>query len=832
MRKLLSKILPCLLVVLLVLGVASCRGGNEGYNHPSKEPMVSNADEAFLQLGNKTITNKAVYNRLIQTYGLDAMISWMDEITLKDFQIDEKDFEEHLNYIIYGVTDLENSDLTAEEIKEAEEKHNKSMFNQGYETEEEWRKYYELEYKRYAYGLAEYEKRIDELNKDEKTQIFDEEMYQTTFESIFKNDYTAIILTFDSEYEALQALQEENVNIKNMTFGWTDANDKKLTADQIKAIFTNIHNSMNPTVPAEQEFKYIADEYKNELANYSATIANKVAGLSSFEENYEKSYTVAPLSYGSRYYLALKVSETNTYDKYEDATDEQKAEVKKYLLETSITSSFLLVSAQQKATLKIYDEGLEIGYTKYYNDNITETGLDLAKYVTTTDESSTVVAEFTYEGTKYELTADELYQRLVDKYGVALSLLYAQEYIVLSNPEFNKVTEYETGKVIDQETYDKYYKTDITTYKEALEKGDYASKGFPANYGWDKFMLDYFGVATEAELMALYGGSLYAAAEGYFIKDIYMDEEVKETDEEGNEVVTQTADHLVQAEMEKIFNEYFSASMIGVYAYYDKEENGLTNNVADEMTEAQENLAKELVELVYTTAKEVKAEEINGTLAAALQEVVNEYKSTPVFAANQWAKFKQAGLQLTLVTSTTYTNTSTADEAILNEAQKQWELVKEYKNDKTANPKGIDALGQTLDPGYRNVTDSVITYLTAEHFGDKSEAFISNDAAYRLVITKAFDHTYIKKSSSLYKPTLAEYESYLKDTSNVSSAVATAIKTYYTTAIANLTTTEIISDLLFTNTKDLINNDTMKFIGKPELKEIALKLINESLEKE
>ena len=249
------------------------------------------------------------------------------------------------------------------------------------------------------------------------------------------------------------------------------------------------------------------------------------------------------------------------------------------------------------------------GYNKYYNDNITEAKLELDKYVTTTEENDKVVAEFTFNGEKYQLTADQLFERLLNKYGAALSLLYAQEYIVLSNPEFNKVTEYATGKVLDQETYDKYYKTDIQAYKDALAKGDYASKGFPANYGWDKFMLDYFGVATEAELMALYGGSLYSAAEGYFIKDIYMDEEIK--DEEGN--VTQTADHLVQAEMEKIFEEYFSASMIGVYAYFDKAANGLTDNIADEMSDEEEALAKEFVELVYKQAKVERDNEINQT---------------------------------------------------------------------------------------------------------------------------------------------------------------------------------------------------------------------------
>ena len=837
MKKLLSKILPCFLIVLLLLGVASCKPktSESSYAHPGKEPMVSNADQAFLTLGGKTITNKTVYNRLIQTYGLDAIIAWMDEITLKDFVYDEADFEEHLNLIIYGTTDL--SELSEEEKAEKEKEHNETMFSQGYETEAEWKKYYELEYKRYAYGLSEYEKHVDKLNENEKTAIFNDEIYQTTFESIFQNDYTVILLTFDSEYEAKQILAEYDIDLRNLTFGWQKVvNDTavKLTAEEVKSVFTQIHQAMNPGVSAEQTFKHNAEEYKHELANYSATIANKVAGLETIDADLNKSYTHAPVAYGSRFFLALKLAETTTYGKYEDATDEQKAEVKKYLLESSITSSFLLASAQQKAALKIYDEGLEVGYNKYYNDNITDAKLELDKYVTTKDENDKVVAEFKFNEQTYQLTADELFDRLLKKYGAALSLLYSQEYIVLSNPDYNKVTEYATGKVLDQETYDKYYKTDIQAYKDALAKGDYASKGFPANYGWDKFMLDYFGVATEAELMALYGGSLYSAAEGYFIKDIYMDKEVK--DEAGT--VIQTADHLVQAEMEKIFKEYYSASMIGVYAYFDKAANGLTDNIADEMTAEQEALAKEFVELVYAQAKEERDAEINGTIAAGLEKVVKEYKSTPYFTVNQWTKFKKAGLQLVLVTSTTYTNTSTADEAILAEAKKQYQLVSDYATNKELNPDGVKPMGQTLDPGYRTLVKGAAVTVKADVFGDQSEAFVANNAAYRLVITKAFKPTYIKENADKpeigpeYKPTLEQYESYQKDSSNVSSTIASAIKAYYTPAIANLTKATIISEKLFNTTKGLVEDETIKFVSHPELKENVLAIIEQSLNKD
>lgn len=841
MKRMFSKLLPCLLAVLLVVGLVGCKK-EEKYAHPSVEASISNGSEVFLELGQKQITNQTVYNRLVQTYGLTALVEWIDEITLANQEVVAEEFKEQLDYIIYGTTDIDDLDEEAKE--KAYNAFVKQMYAQGYQTEEAWKAYYELEYKRYAFGLEKFEAYVNEKNasENEKDHLLSEEDFEIAYNTIYQNDYKAIILTFDSEYEAKQLLSYKGVDTTKLSFGWVKKDGTAYTAEEVKALFTEIHEAINPGVEAEQEYKFDAEAYRNELAAVSATINNKIKGLSALDKVSEetparKCYTSTPIAFGSRYFLALKLSETQTYTEYKDATDEQKQAVLDYLLETAISSSFLLAQAQIEAlkgdnNLTIYEEGLEIGYKVNFETNLESAGLatdeNKALFATTSEESASVVAKLVYNGKTYELTADQLFARLVNKYGPALSLLYIQEYIVLSNPEYNKVTNYFTGEKLnnDEETtklYDKYYAASVQTYKDGLAKGDYASKGFPANYGWDKFMVDYLGVSSEAELMHLYGGSLYSASEGYFIKDIYLDEEVK--DEEGN--VTQTKDHLVQAEMQKIFDEYYSATMIGVYAFYDKADNGIANGVAEEMTEAQEALAKELVELVYTEAKKAKGTD---TLAKALEKVVKEYKSTSyTIHTNKWSSYKKAGLQLTLVSSTTYTNTSTADDAIKAEAKKQWEAVKAYKDNASGtNPNKVDAIGQTLDPGYRNVSNSFITYVTAETFGDMSEAFISKNAAYRLVITKAADHTYIKKSDSTFKPTYEQYESYNKDSSNVSSAVATAIKTYYNTAIANLTKTAIVSDTLFTETQELINANTVKF-GNESIKAVTLKIIEDSL---
>lgn len=832
MKRILSKILPCLLIVLIAVGLVGC---NKKYKHPKNSPMVSNPSEVFLTLGNKKLTNEQVYNRLLQTYGLDTLINWMDEILLADTKIeDQTAFEEQMNFIKYGTTDVDS--LTLEQKEKAEKNFAESMLSQGYANEAEYTAYYELEYKRYAEGLKAFTKYIEKLDadEDESKHVLTDEDYKIAYKTLYQSNYNVILLIFDSEQEARQILKEKNVDVNNLTFGWVNSETKeKYSLDEVKTIFTSIYEEMGFEGDAVKTYNFLEKTYSNELSKISAVISNKVSTLSTMEDEAKiedaekqlhKFYTHAPLVAGNRYYLVLKVSETNVpAEEYANATEEQKAAVKKYLMESLVSSDYLLYNAQLShvaSGVKIYDEALEIAYSKYYNKNAESVGIELTKeqkFNTTKKESKDVVAEITVKGVTHKLTANDLYARLLKHYGHSLALLYTQEYLILSNAKFNTVTDYLNGKVLDKETYNKYYKTDVQKYKDNLKNGAYEADGFPANYGWNQFMVDYLGVASEFELMHVYGSSIYNAAEANYVKSLYMSEE----ETKGEDGETKTKDQAVQDEMDRIFKDFFSATAVGVYAYYDKDLDG----ISDEMTEEETKKAKELVDLIYTLAKDYRVEETNGTLAAGLEKAVNEYKASTYFSINHWQNYKKAGLKVALVTSTTYTNTSSVAEEIKAEMRAQWELVKAYKNSEYTT--SIDLLGKTLDPGYRKSEGSKVLYVTSQYFGDQREAFVANDSAYRLVITKATAPTYISSSKGEYKPTLQQYESYLKDSSNVSSAVATAIKTYYTTAIANLTKTEIVSDKLFKDCENLIKEETVKF-ANADMKELVLKIIANS----
>jgi hypothetical protein len=164
MKRMFSKLLPCLLAVLLVVGLVGCKK-EEKYAHPSVEASISNGSEVFLELGQRQITNQTVYNRLVQTYGLTALAEWIDEITLENQEVVAEEFKEQLDYIIYGTTDVDDLDEEAKE--KAYNAFVKQMYAQGYQTEEAWKAYYELEYKRYAFGLEKFEAYVNEKNASE-----------------------------------------------------------------------------------------------------------------------------------------------------------------------------------------------------------------------------------------------------------------------------------------------------------------------------------------------------------------------------------------------------------------------------------------------------------------------------------------------------------------------------------------------------------------------------------------------------------------------------------------------------------------------------------------
>ena len=124
-----------LLTICAVLVCASCKKCSK--DKQKQNPVISNQNEVFLKVGNFQVSNNEAYYQLLNSYGLETLLSIVDDKLLPAIQ-DEEGYQEYLDEVIYG--DEEKSD---------------ELFNEFIEnlplsglTEENYDAYYRLSYRR------------------------------------------------------------------------------------------------------------------------------------------------------------------------------------------------------------------------------------------------------------------------------------------------------------------------------------------------------------------------------------------------------------------------------------------------------------------------------------------------------------------------------------------------------------------------------------------------------------------------------------------------------------------------------------------------------------
>ena len=76
MKKLFKRIIPCLLIVFSVFAIAACNDGTD-YKYPSQAPLYTKGG-IFAEIGNLKISNEDIYNRLMQSYGVEEIENAID----------------------------------------------------------------------------------------------------------------------------------------------------------------------------------------------------------------------------------------------------------------------------------------------------------------------------------------------------------------------------------------------------------------------------------------------------------------------------------------------------------------------------------------------------------------------------------------------------------------------------------------------------------------------------------------------------------------------------------------------------------------------------------
>jgi hypothetical protein len=479
-----------------------------------------------------------------------------------------------------------------------------------------------------------------------------------------------------TNYENRSALNREDFENYYKRYSINPARDLNrdvaLTTAQVKAAFVNVYNLLNPTAQIEISGSSIVgkgdvsysptltyDELTKVNASLRSHIYTTLVSESSMEDPNDTTngqpYSSRFLQFGTPYYLVFKLSDGKAAEEgilVEDPQDAEKeifsatateirTEMYDLLLKSKLTSAYI-----SEVVSKYYDD-VEINIydpivRTLYEQSFTYTGK-------TDNKSGNVVA--TIGGT--EITVNDFYTRLEKSYGINISLDLLSNQYLLSSDKYT---------ITDADR--KSYQTQFEDIISQFSANNFASAGFPASMGREKFLLLAFGSRTNQEAI----NQIYVFPE---LRVQYL----KDFEVHYGEDVYAKLSQLTRLQYEN----YKSMNVSHLLIYVDQNGDGNPDNPQDYLDSldvaGQQAVLEGLVDLVKLVYSKVG---YYSTLANGLQTLATEFNNSgrilrgndiPPVGPNDpkldiqpeltWARFRQLGFYLKFENlSSAITNTS------------------------------------------------------------------------------------------------------------------------------------------------------------------------------
>ncbi len=559
-----------------------------------------------------------------------------------------------------------------------------------------------------------------------------------------------------------EATRELEFNIKATSSSSTAKDLVTVSVDAVDPIKSHTFDLNNDMANGYAKFIWeITDD--SSFATYLTSDSSELT-LSDDAADFNNSYTVKPVAVGDYYCLMIKFHETEEL-KLEDEIENVVADMLEDLY-TSNNYEKLYYENRNENNFKIYDKFIEAIY-EYSYDTFFGTTLSLDDY----DEfkiSKKTKTKVVASVDGYQITPDELFEILENKYGAIYVKSFIDQYIII-NSEFN--TSYNPWKgIIDKDYLKSLQKSDINSFKQNFEL-DYFTysylsyygfiPNFPASYGWNDFINDYYNVDDEKDLLISqnYGGKIYSNTLTAYTNSLY------------------TYEDLVAA-MDKASSEAYDVDVMNLIVSVDYDYDGtpdtkiVESNKEDvneqNWTDAQIALVEELSQVIFARIDEVLAV---GTLSEKLTEMVNVYNNSsytvvddPMTAdlKDAFGKYKLAGLYISFEATTNYKQSSSL-------VQEFHDAMYEIYNYAKTNGLVYDEEAAKDDSTYTNPIVDPIKYNVV----DGKYAFASAYGYHVVAIEQAYE--------IVDKPTEDEIALY-----NAANNLSTA-QSSYSTATSNLT---------------------------------------------
>lgn len=745
----------------------------------SKDPMVSDPDGVYVEIkeGNYTykVTRKKIYEVLKEQVGYSLLKDLIDTELLKNEKnssgksywnlVTDEEIEKELENDIFPSG---TEGLTEDEINEARKKYFDKMFEEyGLTTEEEVKEYYRLNFAKEKYAKDKLIASLDE--KD-----FTDSDYETYFKNNYKDEYYAIVVSFDTEKKLLTALEQLGYKFNtDKTLAFADGTP--LNKEQVIKMFIDLYNLANipnvedyPTntlvLKEGKHYKYengkivfnideldILHYTNSEISNYQSEIATALSEFVSYNEG-DNFYTKTPRTYknGARYSMYMKIGQVSY--KFEDV----KAEIREKLINQRLTSVYInteMGKLRAKYNIVFFDSEFNKEYTsdaKYY-------GFEYSNKKT----SKELIAKTDLK----EYTADDLFKVMNRNYGISASISEIEFNRFVDNLDFNKIYDFKNKKVLNEDKWETILDA-IKDEKKNFKQNLYEADGYPKSIGWKNYIKAVYGVENETELQKYF---VYQDVKDAYSKSLGALEGLDENS---------TLWKFYHQQMEKMVEEYFKVTGVHLLiTVYDKNGNPIDPS---EWTATQVEYAKEFYNQVmdylnnetYTDSATKKLQNLQAAFDRApyfVPGLPQNTESQPaisglsyVYNGIEISKFKSAGLSATFQDLGTFTN---------------GKMVKEFN----------DAAKMIWDAN-NNSSDTVI-------YGNVKK----EDGSYTYLVTQFGYHVYVNTktypieeyATGKILPTIEDAIEYIKDNNStkLSTKLKNSLSTYFKPVYSELTST-------------------------------------------
>ena len=628
--------------------------------------------------------------------------------------------------------------------------------------------------------------------------------------------------------------------------------DEALTAAEVKAEFVNIYNILNPANKVEivggaivaqagSSFssRLTYDEVNKINASLRVHIYTTLTAETSIEDiedlSSKKPFSSRIQTFGNYRYLVYKLDdESETEDgilveETEGSTTKifgtspealaAKQDAFDKLFESKLSNNYIqskVKARYDELTLDIYDKVVRTFYEQAYG----YTG-------TTKTRSGNVLASIKGE----DIFVDEFFEKLEISYGINVSLDIVSNKVLLASTKY-------TIEKSKMDSFKKQFEDIISQFSA----DNFASSGFPASMGREKFLMLAFGSTTNTEAInQLY---VYPELRNQYIEDIES--------HYGND--TETIYHKLAELAELQYTQFKSINVSHLLVYFDGNGDGQPDNPATYLADLDAATQQEikdglvdLVELIYDRLGSYRGH------VAGLTAIANEFNNsgriergsvTPPFdyqIEQLWAKYRRLGFHLKYeAISSAITNTSnfitgqtTLDKVFYDRAMAIENTLSLMPADDSKFPY-LDLYGTVIT---ETALDEVMSsfgwhLILATATGTKTSAIFSEDSDEdgKYVSQDGTLNVYNEDSETL---TASQIEFYLKEQKSdlgvvLPTTVQTAVTNYLTPVLNRYKNTYMQRELIFQLVEDVTfaNGNSARF---NLIRQINLRQLNEYL---